>query len=486
MKKKIGVILTVCVLLIGLLAAGGYAAYQYLFQDLTGMTYEEIQNFKAANPRVRVTYSVTIPGGSQPLVLTQDSTQVRLESFAQAESLVQQAEYLQGLSVIDFAQLAPTGQQVQAMETAFPNAAVSYSNVTILGKAYPLDTQQVDLSAMTAQEMDAVIEALKPLTNLSSINLLDGQGNSQLSLDDMVTLYTAYPQVQFTYATELFGQRVSTDMESLEYFKVNIGDKGLEEFRKILPIMPNLSYLKLDWCETSDEAMAQLRADFPDIEIHWRIFYSVFNCMTDNYRLWTIGGLMDKQIGPFQHLRGVKYLDLGHNFFTHLDFMENLKDLEVAILAIGQLEDISGIENCTKLEFLEIFSNRKLDNEDMQHLSGLVNLEYLNISNIPNMTDLSFTDNMTKLKKLWCTLSNVPQAEIDRVKALHPDCEFVFLPDGDPTNYGWRNNPDGSYTARYALLREQIGYDRDQVAQYPKGELKEEITYQSTGITPDD
>ena len=122
----------------------------------------------------------------------------------------------------------------------------------------------------------------------------------------------------------------------------------------------------------------------------------------------------------------------------------------------------------------------------MQNLSGLVNMEYLNISNIPNMTDLSFTDNMTKLKKLWCTLSKVPQEEIDRVKALHPDCEFVFLPDGDPTNYGWRTNPDGSYTARYALLREQIGYDRDDVSQYPKGELKEEITYESTGITPDD
>ena len=56
---------------------------------------------------------------------------------------------------------------------------------------------------------------------------------------------------------------------------------------------------------------------------------------------------------------------------------------------------------------------------------------------------------------------------------------------GDPTDYGWRKNPDGSLTPRYALLREQIGYARDDVSQWPKGELKEEVTYESTGIIPE-
>ena len=91
---------------------------------------------------------------------------------------------------------------------------------------------------------------------------------------------------------------------------------------------------------------------------------------------------------------------------------------------------------------------------------------------------------MPNLKKLWCTLSNVPQAEIDRVKALHPDCEFVFKSHGDPTDYGWRYDSNGNETPRYALLRAQFDYEHDQVSQWPKGELKEEVTYESTGITP--
>lgn len=484
-KKKIGLMIGIVAAIIVLLI-GGCMAYDYLFQDLSGMTTAEIEAFKKENPYVQVSYTVTIEGDSVNVIVDQNTTAVYLEETAQLTGMIAQADYLQHLEAIHLGDIALTGTALSQLQDAFPNCLIEYKYITILGIDYALDTTEVDLAGMTSEQVDDVIRDIKQLSNLQAINLIDADGNASLSLDDAVKLYTAFPDVQFSYAVDLFGQHVTTDMESLEYFKVNIGDEGLKELRKLLPMMYNLTYLKLDTCKTTDEAMAQLREDFPDIEVHWRIFYSVFNCMTDNYKMWTIGGLMDKQITNFIHLRGIKYLDLGHNFFTHLDFMENLTDVEVAILAIGQLEDISGIKNCTKLTYLEIFSNRKLDNEDMQNLSGLVNMEYLNISNIPNMTDLSFTDNMTKLKKLWCTLSKVPQEEIDRVKALHPDCEFVFLPDGDPTNYGWRTNPDGSYTARYALLREQIGYDRDDVSQYPKGELKEEITYESTGITPDD
>lgn len=484
--KKLGTVLLALLFILGAIGGGGYLVYSYMNRDMTGVPYAEIAAFREEHPNINISYSVTIDGGTQPMVLTHETTSVILEDAAQAGSLVANADYLQLVSEIHLGDLALTADEIAALQTSFPNAKVQPTYVSILGTSYSFETAELDLSMVTPDQVDGVLEAYKPLTNLKVINLITADGKTNLSVEDALKLQNAYPNVQFNYAFDLFGKHVTTDQSELIYERIYIGDAGLEQIRKILPLMYNLTYLKLDDCETTDEAMAQLRADFPNLEVHWRIFYSVFDCMTDNYKLWTIGGLMNKQIGPFEHLRGIKYLDLGHNYFTHLDFMKNLKDVEVAILAIGKLEDISGIKDCTKLTYLEIFSNRSLDNEDMQNLSGLVNMEYLNISNIPLMTDLSFTDNMPKLKKLWCTLSNVPQEEIDRVKALHPDCEFVFMSQGDPTDYGWRTNPDGSYTARYALLREQIGYDKDQVSQWPKGELKEEVTYESTGITPDD
>ena len=45
---------------------------------------------------------------------------------------------------------------------------------------------------------------------------------------------------------------------------------------------------------------------------------------------------------------------------------------------------------------------------------------------------------------------------------------------------------NGKETARYALLRKQFDYEHDQVSQWPKGELKEEVTYESTGIIPEE
>lgn len=487
MKIKMSTLILAISLVVATAAGSAWLAYNYLNQDLTGMTAEEITAFKEEHPRVNVTYTVNIEGGSEVLELAENTTSVKLENTAQAMDLVSKSAYFHMLSTIDLTDIALTAAEADAIKQAFPQAQdLIITHLSIANQSYPMTTTEVDLSALTPEVIEPVMADLAYLPALSTINLMDANGNTNFSVDDALKIKTAYPDITVKYAFNLLGVPVSHETESLEYARTYIGDPGVATIRKVLPLLSNLTYLKLDDCGTTDETMAQLRADFPNIEVHWRIFYSVFDCMTDNYKLWTIGGLMDKQIGPFEHLRGIKYLDLGHNYFTHLDFMKNLADVEVAILAIGQLEDISGIANCTKLEFLEIFSNRKLTNEDMQHLSGLTNLEYLNISNLPLVTDLSFTDDMTKLKKLWCTLSSVPQEEIDRVKALHPDCEFVFMADGDPTDYGWRYHADGTETARYQLLRLQIGYAKDDVSQYPKGEVKEEITYESTGIIPEE
>lgn len=484
--KKLGKVLLVILLIAAVAAAGAFFGYRYMNQDMTGVPYEEIKAYQEKNPHVNISYSVTIDGGDELMVLTDDTTAVTVETIPQTKSLIEQSAYLQAVTDIELGSLALTAEELDELQNAFVNAAINHTHISILGSSYALSVTEMDLSSITPEEIDGVIEAIKPLKNVKFINLMTADGKSNLSIDDVLKLQAAYPEINFTYAFNLLGQYVTTDMESLIWERTFIGDPNLDQIRKVLPIMYNLSYLKLDDCGTSDEAMAQLRADFPDIEVHWRIFYSVFDCMTDNYKLWSIWGLMDKQIGPFEHLRGIRYMDLGHNNFTHLRFLKNLTNLDTLILAHGTLEDTDGIQYCTNLTFLEIFSNRKLENDDMQNLSALVNLEYLNISNLPLVTDLSFTDNMPKLKKLWCTLSNIPQEEIDRVTALHPDCEIVIMSQGDPTDFGWRTNPDGSNNARYALLREQFGYARDDVSQWPKGELKTEVTYESTGITPDE
>ena len=341
---------------------------------------------------------------------------------------------------------------------------------------------------ITPEDVTEAALGIAALPKLETVHLNSPDSISTVSLDTAAALQKDNPHVFFDYTLELFGQTVSTDMETVEYFQVSIGNEGLETFRKLLPLMPKLTYLKLDTCGIDNELMAQFREEVKDqCKVVWRVFFGQNDALTDTYKIWATWNIDTKEVAVLQYCNEVKYLDLGHNSFMNLDFLKGMPDLEMAILAIGNLQDISGIETCTKLEFLEIFSNRSLTDEDMQHLSALTNMKYLNISNTILMRDMSFTDHMPKLRKLWNTINRCSYAEVERVKALHPDCEFFFIYDGDPTDYGWRYTPESGYTEmtpEYALVRARFGYDQWDFSRGEKGYLREEITYESLGLTP--
>ena len=457
------------------------------YKDMTGAPYSEIEAYKQAHPNKIVTYTVTIEGGEKPLKLDEKTAHIVLTNGAQASALAEYADYLQHAQSITL-NFAPTHTQLLELRRAFHHTNIVFDSFTLNGVSYPADCTALDLSGFARDNLTEAIELLQALPALETVELMGKNGSSKLSLDDVLQLQKACPNVLLRYTFDLFGQSVSTDAEELYYFQTHIGDAGLDEIRKIMPLMKNLTYLRLDTCDTSNEATAALREELKDkCKVVWRVFFGQNDALTDTYKIWATWNVDTKEVACLQYCNEVKYLDLGHNSFMNLDFMSTMTELEMAIVAIGNLYDISGIANCTKLEFLEIFSNRQLTDEDMQHLSALTNMKYLNISNTILMRDLSFTDSMPKLRKLWNTLSRVPQAEIDRVKALHPDCEFVFLYDGDPTDYGWRYTYESGYqemTPEYALVRARFGYSDWDFSRGEKGYLREEITYESLGLTP--
>ena len=477
--------LMIAALAVILLAA---AAFLIFFKDMTGAPYSDIKTYKETHPYQLVYYAVTLEGGSEPLTVRSTDDAVTLSDTAQISSLAAQAEYLQHLSVISLGDLTPTAAEAIQLLDIFPHADVQFGQVKILGKTYAVDAAEIDLSHMKSEDVEEAVMGLSTLPMLETVRLNKDGAVSTVSLNDAAALHKACPDAFFIYTTELFGQEISTDMETVEYFRVKIGNEGLDEFRKLLPLMPNLTYLKLDTCEIDDEVMGKFREEVKEkCKVVWRVFFGQNNALTDTYKIWATWNIDTKEVDVLKYCNEVKYLDLGHNSFMNLDFLKGMPDLEMAILAIGNLQDISGIVNCSKLEFLEIFSNRSLTNEDMQHLSALTNMKYLNVSNTILMTDMSFTDSMPKLRRFWNTLNRCSAEEVERVMALHPDCEFFFIWDGDPTDYGWRYTRESGYremTPEYALVRARFGYENWDFSRDEKGYLREEITYESLGLTP--
>lgn len=383
-------------------------------------------------------------------------TEIDLTDVTYLDSFIQQATQFKSMEKIVLGHTNASLKQLEELRYYFPTAILTYSE-DILGTTYANNASTIDISSGSSEDVSALCDELKKFPALFYIELMKEDGTSSYSLDDVNLLNEACPNALINYEFELFGQTVSTAAERLEYVKVSIGNAGLEKFREILPYMKNLTYLLLDSCEIDYELLAQLNEDFPETRVVWRIVFSYdgYNCLTDTQKIWATGSVTDGYTAPLKYCTDVKYLDLGHDCITHIDFINYMPNLEVAVLAITWITDLTPLSNCPNLEYLEIFTSNVTD---ISPLGKCTNLEYLNISNLPSVRDLTSLYSLTKLKRLYCAMSYIPDDQQQGIREALPDCEFEF---GwvDPSKYDWRFDSEGNRLPRYQLLCEQFGYD---------------------------
>ena len=415
---------------------------------------EDIAALKSAYPDCHILWTVNVCEG---LALENEATAVALADSAQLQSLVAVAADLCLISEIkvDYPNLAKS--DYDALADAFPEAEIEYS-IFIGGEEVSPDTTKLDFSACSYEEAIESAKVLEMLPNVTELELMAADGSSPFSLEDVIGIQEACPQLKINYSFELFGKQVNTSTtDRLEYYDTEIGDEGLDTFRQVLPIMHGLEYLRFDGCGTSDEAVAQLRDEFPEVKIVWLVKIGVISIYTDTLRLWVNDGFFTKDLWKLKYCTDVRYIDFGHAVaVTNVEWARYMPDLEVCIVAMTSITDISPLAECKKLEFLEIFTN---DVSDLSPLAELENLEYLNIGNMP-ITDISPIFGLNKLKIVNCNMcQSLSQEQIDEFKALHPDTIFNYVWFINPKGTGWNFDDDGNPTERYQLLRRQIGYD---------------------------
>lgn len=482
MKQKKAYLIISAVLAAILLCVGVYLLTHH---DMTGASFSDIEAYRAEHPNVTVTYEITIDGGSAPLKLKHSSRSVALENAAQANRLVQYADYLQNIETIDLGEAALLGDVLTALAEAFPHAQLIYKAVSMLGEAYPADLTALELTGLSSQALQYAADGLPWLTQLEQLTVTPSEG-TVFTAEDAALLAAAVPDAEVALTFDLFGQTVSTDMERIEYFKADIGgDAGLDVIRSIMPIMDKLTYLKLDWCGTTDEATAALRDELADrCKVVWRVFLTdEYNALTDTYKIWAQFMLYGEDVECLKYCTEVRYIDMGHSYVDNCEFVKYMPYLDTLILADSWLKDLEPLRTCENLTYLEVFSSKVTD---ISPLADLEQLQYLNISNC-KITDISPLYELDNLIIVNCTMANIDDEQIATFKELHPDTKCTFNWWKSPTEFLWRYGPTPEgyrRTPRYALLREQIGYDTKDYSRYPTGYVTEEITYESTGITP--
>ena len=265
------------------------------------------------------------------------------------------------------------------------------------GSAHQADETRLDLQGLTHKDVPETAELLKQMPELEYVDLgTDGawteteraelnaetaaaerpaEATRDLTWQDLLLLQKAAPRADLDYRFVFYGRYLSTLSEEMDLNHSIMSDEGAA-VREILPLMKYCKRLDMDSCGVSSEAMAKIRDDYPEMEVIWRIWfaYNQFTMRTDSERLWCANFypyMWDEYTQELKYLTHLKYLDLGHNLQLHdWSFLRYMPDLEVLILTSSSWESLDMLENCTKLEFLEIIPYAHLDLESEYHRDG--------------------------------------------------------------------------------------------------------------------
>lgn len=357
-------------------------------------------------------------------------------------------------------------KEIYAWAQAHPEVSVRYTVPLPNGSTVTNDIAALNMTELKHEDVPALIEAASCLPNLSSIEL--GKTREGFGWEDVAEIRSAFPELKLSYYGELYGVEASLDETSLDLKYIPVDDGGAA-VKAALRCMPNLEYLDMDSCGLSNEEMAAIRDEFPDVEVVWRVWFGdCYSVRTDTERILaskpSVGGMLTPEnTQSLKYCTKVKYLDVGHNeSLTDVSFLEYMPDLEVCILAMDWFSDLSPIAGCTKMEYLEIQTTYITD---ISPLANLANLEHLNICNLTQaeQLDLSPLFGLTKLERLWIGgWTRIDRTQAEELQELLPDCD-INTSAGDPTEGRWRyvdlNLDTWQYVLhpRYIELRKQFG-----------------------------
>ena len=406
-------------------------------------------------PDLDVNYSVSLGAAS----FAPDTTELALgpEDF-DLDTLTANLPHLPQLTSVVLCRTELTLEQVEALRGSFPNITFRYQ-VELLGQIYEEDTTELDLSAMTSGQVDEAVKKLPMLPALEKIILTDGEGNSQLSKEDVKTLQQAAPDVVIDYSFDFFGTVLSTAEEEVHIKNVKIGDEGESEVRAALDLLPNCKRFVLENCQISNEVMAKLRDDYRDrTKVVWRVNFGKGSSLTDAQILRAVYDLVDTNCANLTYLEDVRFMDIGHNeFLKESSFISGMKSLEYVIISGSMISDLKPFANCKNLKVLEAAFCEYI--YSAEGLESCENLERLNIS-YTHITDLSPLDNLNlvNLCAMYEGKSRVPQEEQERFQALKPDCKMTFV-GSQPYGSAWRYDDNNDPLEWYSTIRKVFRYD---------------------------
>lgn len=417
--------------------------------------YAMLEALQAQLPDVEVQYSVFL-GGKEYAPDTEEL--ILYKGDYTPELLAENLVYLHSVSRMEL-HMPPMGaEEINALRECFPEIEITCT-VEVLGQEYAPDTTELDLSAVTAEQVDQLIDQLALLPELSHVELVAADGSSVLEMADAARLMAAVPQAEFHYVFDFYGTRVCTTDSEVILKNVKIGDEGEETVRLALSLMQGGTRFVLDNCRMSNELLAQLREEYRDhAKLVWRVSFGKGSCLTDAEVIRCVYDLVDDNSHNLVYCEDVRFLDLGHDeYLDGADFIAGMPNLEVVILSGAPIRDLTPFSGCHKLRVLELANCSYIT--DLSPLASCEALKMLNIS-YTGVTDLSPLDGLelTHMCAKGMYRPMIAAEEQKRFVEAHPDCWSQFDKDEVPYGQGWRYTTENKPMEWYAEITKAFRY----------------------------
>ena len=422
------------------------------------------------------------------------------------ENLAKSLKPFYSLKQVDLGTFEVDAKRASAFDSEFPGINLIYSTyVDMYGEHVPADTTDLDLSSKDIDDLDELVDALPYMDSLKSVNLgdneipheekekaeaikpdvkfgiistydmfgmtvrddaesLDLRGitdtsdmienlsllkklksvdlkNTKLDIEFQNLLVKRFPEIQFSWDVDFDGRLFDSMCEQIDLTGAETVTVDL--VRSALPLFPNLKRLDMSYCSATNEEMAELREEHPEIDVVWTLTMGKWSLKTDAVAFsvliydYTHTRLTSNDIEVLKYCTNLMALDLGHQAITDLSVIgEYLTELRVLILADNFVSNLWPLTNLKHLHYLELFVNWIYDVTPLGELKEIVDL---NISYNPGISNISALLDLPLLERFWLESTNVSEEDVELLVKTYPNAKIVSEGEGS-VDQGWRTH----------------------------------------------
>ena len=411
------------------------------------LSIRQYEKFRSLLPDCDILWKVPFQGG----YYAEETDSLTITSLKETD--IAALAYLPQLRTIDASGCMEYALLEQLQET-YPQLTVEYS--IVLGEnRYEPDTEQLEISAIAAEEIDD----LQYLRNLKTIVISSGENtenyaqlreycreknyafyvrlgdmlaeesaqsltvsglqegaesllqflpgltrlhvlNPQISMEGLETIRRNHPNLRLSWNQVVCGKVFNGTDTEIDISGIPVQD--LDVLAEQMTYFPAAEKLIMSDCGVDNEAMAQFREEHrEDYKVVWTVqLGEKLKARTDDTTFMPtrerVYYFQDHESGNLKYCEDMICIDVGHMAIHDISFVEYMPNLQYLVLAHTEVRDITPLQNCKNLKFLELDWSTV---RDFTPLLGCTALEDLNIGK--TYPDLEPIAQMTWLKNLW-------------------------------------------------------------------------------------